>query len=66
MTKQHLTLPPLGEGARRADEGRSEAQVLASFEARQKAAGKRPQPSSGLSATFSQREKGEYFSGSLP
>ena len=45
-----LTLPPMGEGAQRADEGLS-APSASKFELALK-------PSSGLSATFSRGEKG--------
>ncbi len=51
--KQILALPPLGEGARRADEG-----LPVSPGAKIKCADR---PSSGLSATFPQRGKGDHF-----
>ncbi len=48
---QSLALPPLGEGARRADEGLITSLDLEIWAARS--------PSSGLSATFPQKGKGE-------
>jgi len=48
-----LTLPPMGEGAQRADEGLS-APSASKFELALK-------PSSGLSATFSRGEKGDQI-----
>jgi len=51
--KQISALPPLGEGARRADEGLSGAPISA-IECAER-------PSSGLSATFPQGGKGDHF-----